>query len=305
MLINVSNTGWVMNFYSNKLDKSVQERLRNFLEQDGAVISAQQNAIWRARTPKYSAIFYNTGKFLIQGADVSDISQKVEKFLGVSSKIIPDAAGTASDIPVKHIGTDESGKGDFFGPLVVAAVMVDENSVQVLQKAGVKDCKTVDDKNINKLAALIKNNCAFSVVTINPAKYNELYAKLKNLNLLLAWGHARAIENILEKHECDYALSDKFGDEKLIKNALLKNGKNIHLEQKCKAESDIAVAAASILARAHFLSGIREVSTKYGVEVPKGASDKVLQIAKLISSKYSKNELKNAAKIHFKTYQQI
>ena len=163
----------------------------------------------------------------------------------------------------------------------------------------------VDDKNINKLAALIKNNCVFSVVTINPTKYNELYKKFNNLNRLLAWGHARAIENILEKAECSYALSDKFGDEKLIQNALLEKGRNIKLEQRCKAESDIAVAAASIIARAQFLSIISQLSQKYGIILPKGASDKVIQTAKEIKQKYSKEELMNVSKTHFKTYSQI
>lgn len=294
-----------MNYYSNKFEKSLEGKLKNFFIEDGAEISLQQNAMWRARTAKYSAIFYNTGKFLIQGSDVSDIAKKVEAFIGIPVSSSINDNNNEFNIPLKHIGSDESGKGDFFGPLVIAAVMVDETNIEILKKAGIKDCKKVDDKNINKMTAIIKNNCPFSVITINPAKYNELYAKLKNLNLLLAWGHARAIENILEKKECDYALSDKFGDEKLIKNALLKRGKNIHLEQRCKAESDIAVAAASILARAHFLSGLAEISVKYGVEIPKGASDKVLQTAKLISSKYSKEELKNAVKMHFKTYTQI
>lgn len=295
-----------MNYYSNKFEKSTSSKLKTFFIDDGAEISPQQNALWRARTSKYSAIFYNTGKFLIQGSDVSDIAKRVEQFLGITSVSSPSANNELSlDIPIKHIGSDESGKGDFFGPLVIAAVMVDETNIEILQKAGIKDCKKVDDKNINKMTAVIKNNCPFSVITINPAKYNELYAKLKNLNLLLAWGHARAIENILEKKECDFALSDKFGDEKLIKNALLKRGKNIRLEQRCKAESDIAVAAASILARAHFLTGIAEISVKYGIEIPKGASDRVLQTAKIISEKYSKDELKNAVKTHFKTYAQI
>lgn len=294
-----------MNYYSNKFEKSVEGKLKSFFEEDGASISPQQNAIWRARTDKYSAIFYNTGKFLIQGSDVSDIAKKVESFLGLASSSPVKQQDLASSIPLRHIGSDESGKGDFFGPLVIAGVMVDESNIEILQKAGIKDCKQVNDKNINKMASIIKNNCTFSVITINPSKYNELYAKLKNLNLLLAWGHARAIENILEKKDCDYALSDKFGDEKLIQNALLKRGKNIHLEQRCKAESDLAVAAASILARAHFLSGLAEISVKYGLEIPKGASDKVLQTAKAISEKYSKDELKNAVKTHFKTYTQI
>ena len=107
----------------------------------------------------------------------------------------------------------------------------------------------------------MKNNCVFSIVTINPAKYNELYTKFGNLNKLLAWGHARTIENILEKADCEYALSDKFGDEKLIKNALMGKGQNIKLEQRCKAESDIAVAAASILAREQFLKIMADFSS--------------------------------------------
>lgn len=300
------DNGENMNCYSNKFDKSQQSKLKSFFEKDGASIMPQQNAQWRARKEGYSAIFYNTGKFLIQGSDVSSIAQKVEEFLGVDSSASKNhSPSTDIDVPLQRIGVDESGKGDFFGPLVIAAVMVDESNIEVLVKAGIKDCKKVDDKNINKLASIIKNNCVFSVITINPSRYNELYAKLKNLNFLLAWGHARAIENILEKKDCGFALSDKFGDEKLIQNALMKRGKNIHLEQKCKAESDIAVAAASILARAHFLTGLAEISVKYGIDIPKGASDKVIKAAKAIQDKYTKDELKNAVKMHFKTYTQI
>ena len=292
-----------MGNYSTKLDISTEPGLKQFFIKEGAEITTQQYAFWRAKTKNYAAIFYNTGKFLIQGADLDEITRKVEKFLGVSTTKIEQTAD--SDAPTRRIGVDESGKGDFFGPLVVASVMVDEKNTELFIKAGVRDCKTVDDKNINKLAALIKNNSVFSIVTINPAKYNELYAKLKNLNMLLAWGHARAIEKILEKTDCSYALSDKFGDEKFIRNALLKRGRTIHLEQRCKAESDIAVAAASIIARAQFLKCLSEISEKYGIEIPKGANDRVIAAARTISQKYTKSELINTSKIHFKTYEQV
>lgn len=294
-----------MNNYSNKFDVNLQNKLKDFFQEDGAEFVSQQHAFWRAKTKDYSATFYNTGKFLVQGANISDTVDKIEKYLNISSGFEDDGSGNISKTPIKRIGVDESGKGDFFGPLVIAGVLVDESNIELFKKAGVKDCKMVDDKNINKLSALIKNNSVFSIVTVSPAKYNELYSKLKNLNLLLAWGHARAIENILEKADCSYALSDKFGDEKLIKNALLKRGQNIHLEQRCKAESDVAVAAASIIARAQFLKSISEISTKYGVEIPKGANDKVISAARIISEKYSKSELINTSKIHFKTYEQV
>lgn len=302
-----------MNNYSRKFDVALQEKLKEFFVKKGADISTQQYAFWRAKTSGYSAAFYNSGKFLIQGAQIDDIAAEVERFLGADKPFDASTYSTSSDIsvqdlvsvPVKRIGVDESGKGDFFGPLVVAGVMVDEKNTQILLDANVRDCKMVDDKQINKLAALIKNNCVFSVVTINPVRYNELYRKFGNLNLLLAWGHARAIENILEKEDCSYAISDKFGDEKLIKNALMTKGQNIQLEQKCKAESDIAVAAASIVARAQFLKVMSELSDRYNIELPKGASNRVVDAARQFSSVYSKNELSSVAKIHFKTFEQI
>lgn len=132
---------------------------------------------------------------------------------------------------ITHIGTDESGKGDFFGPLVVAGVMVDEKAAKLFIEAGIKDSKKVTDKKILTLEPLIKQNSVYSVVPISNGKYNELYANIKNLNKLLAWGHARVIENILEKQSCEYALSDKFGDESLIKSALMKKGRSIRLDQ--------------------------------------------------------------------------
>ena len=298
-----------MNNYSIKLDKNKEKSLKEFFVNDNATISEQQYAFWRAKTPKYTAVFYTSGKFLIQGSDITNIVDKTEEFLGISTNtqttLFSNTETTGSTVPICHIGVDESGKGDFFGPLVIAGVLVDEESTKILIKAGVKDCKKVEDKNISKLAAIIKNNCVFSIVTINPSKYNEIYTKFNNLNKLLAWGHARTIENILEKKDCTYAISDKFGDEKLIKNALMEKGKNIELEQKHRAESDIAVAAASILARAHFIAGINDLSKKYNIEIPKGASSKVIEVAKTIAKNFSKEELKNVAKIHFKTYTEI
>ncbi len=292
-----------MNNYTIKIDTGKEALLREFFARENAAISAQQYAFWRAKTSKYTAIFYNSGKFLVQGADVSEIATKVEAFLGIKS--VPPAKTPDIAVPAKHIGVDESGKGDFFGPLVIAGVLTDENSSEILLKAGIKDCKKVSDAQIPKLAAAVKNNCVFSIVTINPAKYNELYAKFGNLNKLLAWGHARTIENILEKADCEYALSDKFGDEKLIKNALMGKGQNIKLEQRCKAESDIAVAAASILAREQFLKIMADFSSKYGVQIPKGCNSAVIDAAREIAGRFSKDELKNLVKTHFKTFQEL
>lgn len=132
---------------------------------------------------------------------------------------------------IPHIGVDESGKGDFFGPLCVAGVLVDERGSELFLKLGIKDSKKISDKKILELEPQIKANAEHTVIVISNKRYNELYSNIKNLNRLLAWGHARAIENILEKKECEYALSDQFGDEGLIKSALMKKGQSIRLEQ--------------------------------------------------------------------------
>lgn len=204
-----------------------------------------------------------------------------------------------------HIGTDESGKGDFFGPLVIAGVLADEKTAQYFLDLGIKDSKKLSDKKMLAMATEIKKVAPYSVIAISNSKYNELYNNMKNLNKLLAWGHARAIENVLEKQHCEYALSDKFGDESLIKSALMKNGRSIRLEQMCKAESDIAVAAASVLARATFVQKLQEMENTYGLRFQKGCSNLVKDDAKLFIEKYGKDRLKEVCKVHFKTYNEV
>lgn len=206
---------------------------------------------------------------------------------------------------IAHIGTDESGKGDFFGPLVIAGVMVDEKAAEYFRELGIKDSKKLSDKKMLALAVEIKKTSPHSIIAISNSKYNELYANMKNLNRLLAWGHARAIENVLEKEHCEYALSDKFGDESLIQAALMKNGRSIRLEQMCKAESDIAVAAASVLARATFVQKMEAMGETYGLKFQKGCSGLVKDVAAQFIQKYGKERLKEVCKAHFKTYNEV
>jgi len=208
--------------------------------------------------------------------------------------------------PDELIGTDESGKGDYFGPIVIAGVYVNSSIASELRKIGVQDSKKLSDAQIILLAQKIKKICPFySVVSIGNEKYNELYEKMKNLNTILGWGHARAIENVLEKVECKDALSDQFGDQKIIESALLKKGKTIRLRQRPKAEENIAVAAASILARNEFILKLEKMSTDYKLTFPKGASSQVIAAAKVFIEKYNKDELEKVAKLHFKTTGQL
>jgi ribonuclease HIII len=198
-----------------------------------------------------------------------------------------------------HIGVDESGKGDFFGPLVVAACYVGPEHLAELD--GVRDSKKLTDPVSLRLSTVIMRTCPHSIIAIGPAKYNELYEKFRNLNKLLAWGHARAIENVLEVSPCDLVISDQFADPAGLKRQLFERGKSITLQSMVRAESDIAVAAASILARAEFLRRLKRLGEEFGIDLPKGASNLVIEAGKRFVTKHGSGELHKVAKMHFKT----
>ena len=207
-----------------------------------------------------------------------------------------------------HFGIDESGKGDLFGPLVIAGVYVDGDLARHLRDEGIRDSKGIGtDKKIRELARVIRNSGAPSeIIVISPEKYNQLYAKIGNLNRLLAWGHARIIENLCTRvPECRRALSDKFADARVLEKALLEKGSNIQLDQRTKAESDYAVAAASILAREGFIDWLDKHSKDLEITLAKGVSAKVKSAATEIIRMYGAGMLSKVAKMHFKTASEI
>lgn len=249
---------------------------------------------------------YKSGKCLVQGKGAADWITFVlephvlkEARLGYEEVLNPEANAP-------HMGVDESGKGDFFGPLVIAAAYVDETIAKDLKAMNVRDSKNItSDKSAQDLARKIRARLAdrFAVVTIGPAAYNRLHEKMGSVNRILAWGHARAIENLLEKvPACPRALSDQFGPAQQIQRALQQKGRRIKLEQRHRAESDIAVAAASILARSAFLTAMNKLGNQYvDASLPKGASEKVRAVAAEIVKKHGGVALLETAKCHFKT----
>lgn len=218
-----------------------------------------------------------------------------------------------------RIGTDEAGKGDYFGPLVVAAVWADAEMEAILRDQGVKDSKRCSDNVCRKLAGEIMRLCPYETVRIYPQKYNELIERMQNLNHLLGWAHARAIESLLAKMESGgfsaeapsptlsgriTVISDQFGDESYIQNALMKRGKTVTLVQQTRAESITPVAAASILARVAFLDGLKRLSVDCDISLPKGAGI-VIPAARQVYAKGGMALLSQVAKIHFKTTKQV
>ncbi|RMF20230.1 MAG: ribonuclease HIII [Deltaproteobacteria bacterium] len=209
--------------------------------------------------------------------------------------------GSATDRAGTWIGSDESGKGDYFGPLVVAAVAVDEASAERLAAAGVQDSKRVSNRRAQALSDLILAECPHALVVIGPRKYNELYERIGNLNRLLAWAHARAIEDLLDDVEPTVIVVDKFADDRVLRQALMKKGARHRVIQVVRGESDPAVAAASILARARFLSALEELSRTWNVPLAAGAGTPTLEAGRAFVARHGAPALREVAKLHFKT----
>ena len=303
-----------MNSHTAKLSPKQAEKLRGILAKRDFEPAEVPYAVFSYKRPSLKVTWYNSGKLLVQGKGTKEFVE-----FTLEPEILVEAAfgQMLNEEPEKfdpRIGVDESGKGDFFGPLVVAGVYINDSIARALDKMGVKDSKAItSDNKISKLAEGIRNisGCVHSVVPIGNASYNRLHQQMRNVNKILAWGHARVIENLLGQRDRMNpaplrAISDQFSRSKsTIQSALMEEGRQLELVQMHKAESDLAVAAASILARDVFVQRIKELSNEFDLELPKGASAKVDQVGVEFLSKHGINKLGQAAKLHFRTTQKI
>ncbi len=211
----------------------------------------------------------------------------------------------------KWAGTDESGKGDFFGPLVVAGFVAEKAILQRLQEQGVDDCKKVDDKNIAKIAAFLyrefPSHC--KVLALSPKNYNKVYsqfrAKGQKLNQLMVWLHTKATLELKNQIDFQGVVIDKFASQSTLTTYAPREFSQIPCIFREKAEDDVAVAAASILARAEFLKQMDFLSEKCGFPLHKGASSLVKKDARKFIAKFSAEKLPFVCKTHFKTYEEV
>lgn len=296
-----------MNFMSApfvvNLQVDLHGKLKKALEDQGFDLFQPPHTLFQGRKTGVSCTLYTSGKLVIQGKD----SKAFIQFY-----IEPELLGTfeygnesAFIDQTPRIGVDEAGKGDFFGPLCIAGVYAGESELNELLKMGVKDSKRLGDPAILKMAKLIQAKIPHHVVSIFPEKYNHLYSQFSNLNHLLAWGHATVIEALVKETGCRTALIDQFSHLPLVENALKKKSLNINFTKKTKAESDPVVAAASILARAAFLTGLEKLSKNLGFALPKGASSIVLATGKKLFRELGRECFDQIAKKHFKTLDEI
>jgi ribonuclease HIII len=299
-----------MNSYTHALTPEQATKLRALLEELGFQITLKQYMLFFAQKNKLSIAVYEKGpKVLVQGKGVEEFVQfELEPKIFGEAKLGYEEVH-APEMFEAHFGVDESGKGDFFGPLVISGVYVDRGIARKLLDAGVQDSKRIgSDARIRTLGQTIRKTAGglIETVLIGPERYNELYEKFGNLNSLLGWGHARVIENLLaKKPDCPRALSDQFADARVIKQSLLQHGREINIQQRPKAESDIAVAAASILAREVFIGWLERRGKELGLRLERGVSASVKETAKKLVEKSGPRSLREVAKVHFRTAHEI
>jgi len=293
-----------------KLNPEEAARLQALLRDRGYEFRQVPYARFGASRDKLTVVFYESGKLVVQGKNTREfiefvlepeVLQRAE--LGYEDVLKPETFRP-------RIGVDESGKGDFFGPLCVAAVYVNERVIRAWEDTDIRDSKRItSDKKVREFADLIRKTtgCVSTVVPIGNEAYNRLYAKMGSVNRILAWGHARVIENLMEQRSRldpppDLAISDQFAASKdTVAKAMMAFGREIELVQRHKAESDLAVAAASILARTEFIDRLEALEKQWEVSLPRGASKEVDRVAKGLFEERGVEALRKVSKMHFRT----
>lgn len=289
--------------FTTTLDMQLSDKLLQELKRRECEITAPQYTRFSAKKKGFTCTLYESGKLVIQGKESAEF---VEFYLEPEILHSFTFSHPNADIDLTpRIGIDESGKGDFFGPLCIAGVYVTGDQFSILQKIGVKDSKNLTDPAIRKIANEIKKTCLYHIVRINPLKYNQIYEDFKNLNSLLAWGHATTIEQLVEQSGCRQVIIDQFANEWVVINALKRKKLNVKLTQRHRAEEDLPVAAASILARQAFLEGLDRLSEEIGVTLPKGASQAVKTAGREVLRRWGETRLKEVCKKHFKTFDAV
>jgi len=284
--------------------------LKSWLEAHGYKFREVPYARFAGEKEKTNLVFYESGKLVVQGKGTQEFIEFVlepeilkEARLGYEAVLNPEML-------LPRLGVDESGKGDFFGPLCIAGVYINETVVKAWKDAGIRDSKNISsDNRIRELAELIRDTpgCVSTVVPVGNESYNRLYTKMRSVNAMLAWGHARVIENLMgQKHRMNpppvKAISDQFASSKeVVAKALMTLGRSIELVQRHRAEEDLAVAGASILARHEFVTRLKALEKEYQMVFPKGASAAVDAAAKEFVERQGADNLGKVAKMHFRT----
>ena len=287
-----------------RYDADRTEDLRAFLLKGGFKPDSRPHTLLFAQRPGVTLAAYASGKVLLTGPQAEEYAG----VLAAQGLARPEAAAprptTTAATFAPHVGSDESGKGDYFGPLCVASVFVpDAATAALLASKGVRDSKLVPDAEAAVLASLVRAKCPHAVHVLAPPLYNDVYERFRNLNDLLADCHGRALEKLLAQTGPQPVVVDQFARPEVLVRHLGEKARGVEVTQAVRAETDLAVAAASLVARAEFLAGLAALEVRHGVRLPKGAGVPVVRAAREIAAKGGVTLLRQMAKVHFATTQ--
>lgn len=286
-----------------EIKKEQIDKLKKDLEDQSFEIKSGPHLIFHASKKGIQVHLYKSLKLTVMGKDKDDFI-----LFYLEPEILQSTlySHPKQDIDLNpRMGSDEAGKGDYFGPLCVVACSSTSEIIEQLFSLGVQDSKTLSDAKVIELAHKLKTFVPHEIVIIYPKTYNDLYDKFKNLNRLLAWAHTKAISGLYQRAPQAVCIVDQFSKDMLVEKGLKTSLPQLKIIEKTKAESDLVVAAASILAREAFLTGLKKLSEKANFELPKGASSIVIKKAKELVEKSGRQILPSVAKIHFKTTLEI
>jgi ribonuclease HIII len=303
-----------LNSYTCPLKPEQAGVLRDLLDRENFVFREVPYASFAASKGQVGVVYYQSGKLVVQGKGTREFVEfTLEPQVLMEARLGYEALHNP-ELLLPRLGVDESGKGDFFGPLCVAGAYVNEAIVNRWEGKGIRDSKNISsDRRIIELADAIENTpgCVTTVVCIGNESYNRLHTKMRSVNAILAWGHARVIENLMSQKSRMIpppvrAISDQFArDKATVARALMSQGREIELVQRHKAEADLAVAAASILARREFVRRLGAMGKEFGQVFPKGASAAVEEAGRAFVAKHGADALGKVAKLHFRTTQKV
>jgi ribonuclease HIII len=274
---------------ARELERKLVERAFAFRPAPHALFSAKGEGV--------VATHYRSGKLVIQGERPEAF---VAAYVGDAFTAL-EPAPTAQGVDEVVIGSDESGKGDYFGPLVVAAVKLEPDVSRALAGGEVRDCKLMSDEGVLRVGAALRAKLPHAIARLDPPEYNSEHARVRNLNPMLAALHARAIGEL--SRAGIHVIVDQFGHASLLEEAL--RPLDVRLQQRHRAEELLAVAAASVIAREQFLSALAELSEEWAVDLAKGAGEPADRAARRFVQLHGRERLGQVAKLHFKNTQKL
>jgi len=286
-----------------KLDQAAGRRLKDELGRANFAFRPQDHAWWSARGDDAVVVFYRSGKLVVQG-------QGAEAFVTRFLEGGATAAGGGSEarrepaLRRTEIGSDESGKGDYFGPLVVAAALVRPGDEEELRAFGVQDSKDASDGLVRRLEGVLLDRLPHAVRVLEPEAYNAAWRKEGNLNRLLGRLHAEVLDAVVAGAPEGplRIVVDRFGDPEHVRRNLGPAAKAHAFVMPIRGESHVAVAAASFLARAAFLREFESLKGLAGGELYRGSSDpRIVPVARRLLREGGETWLGRFAKLHFKT----